>query len=74
MKQINFLLNNKKYKEALGAAEKEIYLAAYEWAGRNQSQTAKLLNVSRGTLITKLKEWGVERPIDYKERMYKEWL
>ena len=52
------LLNTKQFKEALDTAEKEIYLAAYKYTGENQVRTAKLLEVARGTLISRLKEWG----------------
>lgn len=47
------------YKEALETAEKKIYLAAYNSTGGNQAATARLFGVSRGTVIKKLKEWGV---------------
>lgn len=60
MKNIIHLLNTLQYAKALNSAEKEIYLAAYKYTGGNQSRTAKLLGVARGTLISKLKAWGVK--------------
>ena len=60
MKDITRLINNKLFKQALDSAEKEIFLAAYTYTGHNQVQTAKLLDVARGTLISRLKEWGVK--------------
>ncbi len=57
MNNIQRLLNNKKYKEALYLAEKTVYLAAYEYTGRNQVRTAKMLGVARGTLINRLKKY-----------------
>ncbi len=59
------LLNNKQFKQALEAAEREIYLEAYEATGRNQVVTARLLGVSRGTFRTKLKQWGVKMRSEY---------
>ncbi len=53
-------LNNKQFKEALWNAEKEIYLAAYRYTGGNQSRTASLLGVARGTLISKVKQFGLD--------------
>lgn len=52
------LLNNKKFKEALEAAEKEAYMEAFKYCRFNQVKTAKLLEVSRGTFRTKLKSFG----------------
>ena len=57
------LLNTLQFKEALENAEKEVYLAAYKYAGGNQSRTAKLLGVARGTLISKVKQFGLERTV-----------
>lgn len=65
MKNIQKLLDNKQFKQALESAEREIYLAAYEATGRNQSVAAKLLGVSRGTFRTKLKSWGVKMPREF---------
>lgn len=53
------LLNNKLFKEALEAAEKEIYLEAYKYNEYNQVVTANALGVARNTLRAKLKKWGV---------------
>lgn len=58
MININKLLNNKQFAAALAEAEREIYLAAFKFSGGNQSETARLMNVSRGTLISKLKRFG----------------
>jgi len=48
----------KNFKEALEKAEKRVYLAAYKYAGGNQSLSAHLLGVSRSTLISKMKKFG----------------
>lgn len=55
------LLNTMQFKAALEESEKEIYLAAYKFTGGNQSRTAKLLGVARGTLISKVKQFGFSR-------------
>lgn len=55
------LLNKSHFKEALTTAEKEVYLAAYKHANGNQSKAAKLLGVSRGTMIRKANEYGLIR-------------
>lgn len=60
MKHITYMINNKLFKQALSSVEKEIYMAAYKYTGENQSETARLLGVARGTLISKLKAWRVE--------------
>jgi transcriptional regulator with PAS, ATPase and Fis domain len=57
MRHIQTLINEKQFEQALIEAEKYIYLAAYEHSGRNQSATARILGVSRGTVIAKLKEY-----------------
>lgn len=59
MRKIIHLLNGKLFKEALFEAEKEIYLAAYYYAGQNQTHAAKLLGVARGTFIRKMKGYTV---------------
>ena len=51
------LLNTLQFKKALESAEKEIYLAAYKYAGGNQSLSARLLGVARGTLISKMRKF-----------------
>jgi DNA-binding NtrC family response regulator len=56
---IQKLIDNKQFKWALDAAEKEIFLAAYHETRNNQSAAAELLGVSRGTFISRLKEWQV---------------
>ena len=66
------LIRDKQFKTALEAAEQKIYMEAYEYTGRNQSVTAKLLGVSRGTFRTKLKEWGVLTQKDYTNRVINE--
>lgn len=60
MNKVIQLLNNMKYAEALQEAEKHIYLSAYKFAGGNQSVTARLLGVARGTVINKLRNMSVE--------------
>ena len=61
MSKYAHLLNTMQYKEALAHAEKETFINAYKYTGFNQSATAKLMGVSRGTAIYKLKEWGIDR-------------
>ena len=51
------LVNTNQFKQAWEAAEQEIYKRAYQYSGCNQHSTAKLLGVSRGTAITKLRKW-----------------
>lgn len=63
MRNVTQLLNGLNFKDALVSAEKEVYLAAYQFAGGNQSKAAKLLGVSRGTLISKAKEFGLTRTV-----------
>ncbi len=72
MNNIQNLLNLKQFKKALAESDRAIYLTAYEYAGRNQVQTAKLLGVSRGTLRTKLKSWDVPMKQDYTNRIINE--
>lgn len=67
MIEIIQLLNTLQFKEALENAEKEVYLAAYKYAGGNQSRTAKLLGVARGTLISKVRKFNLERTVVEKE-------
>jgi len=50
-------LNNKQFEQALNAAEEEIYSAAYLYAEGNQVLSARLLGVSRGTFINRMKKW-----------------
>lgn len=57
MMHIQILLNTGQFERALNEAEKYIYLAAHRHTGGNQSATAKVLGVSRTTLITKLRQW-----------------
>lgn len=61
MRNVLQLLNTLQFEQALEAAEKEIYLAAYKYAGGNQSATAKLLGVARGTLISKVRQYNLKR-------------
>ncbi len=58
MRIIQRLINNGQFEQALRYAEELIYQKAYEHSGNNQSLTARLLGVSRGTVITKLKLAG----------------
>ena len=51
----------KNFKEALKKAEKGVYLAAYKFTGGNQSSTARLLGVSRGTAISKIRAFGLQK-------------
>lgn len=67
MRNIIQLLNTLQFKEALENAEKEVYLAAYKFAGGNQSRTAKLLGVARGTLISKVKQFGLVKTVIEKD-------
>ena len=46
----------------LGSAERERILDALERCVWNQSQAAKLLGISRGTLIKRIEEYGLPRP------------
>lgn len=58
MKSVINLINTMQFKQALEEAEKKIYMTAYRHTNCNQSKTARLLGVSRGTLISKIKKWG----------------
>lgn len=51
------LLNTKQFQRALEYAEHEVYMKAYGYTSFNQSKTARLLGISRTTLIARLKEW-----------------
>lgn len=64
MREINNLLNSLQFKGALETAEKEIYLAAFKHAKYNQSRTAKLLGVARGTLINKVKQFNLVKTVE----------
>ena len=44
------------------AGERERILAALEQCAGNQSRAAKLLGISRGTLVTRLEAFGIRRP------------
>ena len=57
MNNVLRMLNTKQFKEALHEAEKQVILAAFNHAGGNQAKTARLLGVSRGTLINRFKSW-----------------
>ena len=46
----------------LQSSERERILAALEQAAGNQTKAAKLLGVSRRTLITRLEEYDIPRP------------
>lgn len=59
MKTLDLLLKHNMYKAALKSSEQAIFMAAYGHANQNQVRTAKLLGVSRGTLISRLKTWRV---------------
>lgn len=55
------LLDLNLFKQALDSAEQEIYLKAYDSTGCNEVRTARLLGVSRGTLRSRLKKWGINK-------------
>jgi len=50
-------LNNRQFKQALEVAEQQIYSAAYQYTKGNQVMSARLLGVSRGTFINRMKKW-----------------
>jgi DNA-binding NtrC family response regulator len=49
-------------RESMADLEKQRILDALAQCGGNQSAAAKLLGISRGTLIARLEAWGVARP------------
>jgi DNA-binding NtrC family response regulator len=57
MKSVQKLINTKQFEQALEEAERHVYLAAYIHSGQNQSETARLLGVARGTVISKLSKY-----------------
>jgi DNA-binding NtrC family response regulator len=60
MEKTLLLIKAHQFKQALEVAEQEIYLKAYDSTGKNESATARLLGVSRTTLRSKLREWGIK--------------
>jgi DNA-binding NtrC family response regulator len=58
MTYLEYLKRN-KFKEALNEAQKEVYSRAYAHHDFNQSKTALVLEVSRGTFIDRLKSLGI---------------
>jgi transcriptional regulator with PAS, ATPase and Fis domain len=46
----------------LGHVERERIIAAFEQCGGNQSRTAVVLGISRGTLAARLKAYGITKP------------
>lgn len=52
------LMNAGKFAEAMEYVEKELYTSVFAYSGHNQSKTAKILGVSRGTVIKRLKQYG----------------
>ncbi len=60
MKTIELSINNVTIKDALKIAERDIYQQAIVACRYNQSKTARLLGVSRGTIRKKLKEYMPE--------------
>lgn len=60
MEKTLLLIKAHQFKQALSTAEQEIYLAAYESTGKNESATARILGVSRTTVRSRLVEWGVK--------------
>jgi len=55
MQNVIRYLNNKQFALALACAEQTIYMLALKDANGNQSKAARLLGVSRTTLISKIK-------------------
>jgi len=51
-----------KLKDVVDGFEKERILDALEKCAGNQSRAAKLLGISRNTLIARLKQYGIRRP------------
>jgi transcriptional regulator with PAS, ATPase and Fis domain len=47
-------------KEAIAALEKKFIAATLERVGGNKSEAAKILSISRSSLIAKVKEYGLE--------------
>lgn len=52
-------VNNMFLKEYLSNLEKEYILNTYSQCAANQSETARILGISRTKLIYKLKEYGI---------------
>ena len=44
------------------ALEKQRILAALEACGGNQTRAAQQLGIARGTLVARLKQFGIKRP------------
>jgi DNA-binding NtrC family response regulator len=49
-------------QDTLAAVEKERIIAALEQCGYNQSRAAKMLGISRNTLIARLNAYNLSRP------------
>ena len=48
--------------DEIGALERQRILAALEQCAGNQTRAAKLLGISRGTLVARLDAYGIARP------------
>jgi len=49
-------------KEDVAALERQRIVDALTQCGGNQTKAARLLGISRRTLLTRLDEWGLPRP------------
>lgn len=56
------LMNAGRFAEAMEYVERELYMSTYAYSGHNQSKTAKILGVSRGKVIARLKQYGILDP------------
>jgi two-component system, NtrC family, response regulator AtoC len=55
-------LSSDKLKAMLAEAERDKVVRALEACGGNQSRAAKMLGVSRGTLLVRMNQFGLPRP------------
>ena len=55
-------LREESLNDVLAARDKERVLDALERANGNQTEAAKLLGVSRRTIVTKIEKYGIDRP------------
>jgi DNA-binding NtrC family response regulator len=53
---------SRSLKDHVNALERERIIQALEQCAGNQTKAAKLLGISRRTLLTRLDEWGLPRP------------
>jgi DNA-binding NtrC family response regulator len=54
--------SSRPLKEHVNALERERIIEALNVCGGNQTKAARLLGISRRTLLTRLDEWGLPRP------------